>query len=83
MKRINLFAGVLFVLVGFCAGVGFNLLSTRIEAQGRPEPPPAALKSVEHDATLTGDGTPVAPLGIANGGVRTYNLPTAQSRLRS
>ena len=77
MKRINLLAGVLFVLVGFCAGVGFSLFSAKIEAQGRPEPPPMALKTVEHDATLTGDGTTVAPLGLANGAVTAPKLSAA------
>ncbi|OFV99761.1 MAG: hypothetical protein A3H28_07585 [Acidobacteria bacterium RIFCSPLOWO2_02_FULL_61_28] len=74
MKSINLFAGVLFVLVGFCAGVAFNFIPITTAAQGPPEPPPAALKSVAHDATLKGDGTPALPLGIANGGVGTVQL---------
>lgn len=46
MKRINLFAGVLFVLAGFCASVGFSLYSSNVQAQGRTDPP-AALKTVE------------------------------------
>ena len=74
MQSINLFTPVLFVLVGFCAGVAFNFVPINTAAQGVSEAPPAALKSVAHDATLAGDGTKTAPLGIANGGVRTAQL---------
>jgi hypothetical protein len=34
----------------------------------------AALSTIFHDATLTGNGTAVSPLGIANGGVGTNQL---------
>ena len=74
MKNINLFTGVLLALVGFCVGVAFNFGPMNTAAQGVSESPPAALKSVAHDATLAGDGTKTAPLGIANGGVRTPQL---------
>jgi len=74
MKRINLLAGVLFVLAGFCAGIGFNLLPVSTEAQGPPQDPPRPVMPVVHDDTLTGNGTRGMPLGIANGGVRTAQL---------
>lgn len=77
MKSINLFTGALLALVGFCAGVAFNVSPIGAIAQRAPETPPAALKSVAHDSTLTGDGTMTVPLGIASGGVRTGQLATA------
>lgn len=80
MKTWKLVSSILFVLLGFCAGVGLNFLpiSTTVRgAPGAPEPPPAALKSVSHDATLFGDGTTASPLGIANGGVSAPKLSAA------
>ena len=74
MKSLNRLTAVLFVLVGFCAGVAFNFIPITTAAQGPPETPPAALKSVAHDATLAGNGTTAAPLGIASAGVRTGQL---------
>ena len=80
MKTWNLVLGVLFVLLGFCAGVVLNVFPINTTVQGAPEPPatpPAALKSVAHNATLTGDGTTTTPLGIANGGVTAPKLSAA------
>jgi len=37
------------------------------------------IESVEHDATLTGDGTPSSPLGIADHGVTNAKISTAGS----
>ena len=74
MKTWKFLTGVLFVLLGFCAGIAINFSSLNATAQGPPQPPPAALKSVTHNATLTGDGTTTAPLGIASGGVGTGQL---------
>ena len=77
MKSWKLSTGILFVFVGFFAGVGFNFLPSNTivrAAPGAPDAPPAALKSVTHDATLKGDGTTTAPLGIASGGVGTGQL---------
>ena len=74
MKSWKLVTSALLVLLGFCAGVGLNFakMSATVQgASGPPEPPPAALKSVAHNATLAGDGTTTTPLGIANGGVGT------------
>ena len=77
MKTWNLVRGVLFVLVGFCAGVALNVFPIGTTVQGAPEPPvtpPAALKSVTHNATLAGDGTTTEPLGIASSGVGTGQI---------
>ena len=77
MKSWKLSSGILFVFLGFFAGVGFNFLhsnTTVRAAPGAPDAPPAALKSVTHDATLKGDGTTTAPLGIAHGGVGTGQI---------
>src|SRR5690348_9144637 len=53
MNKQNLVAAVVFV--GLC--------TVLLGAPGEPNP---ALKSVAHDATLLGDGTTNAPLGVAN-----------------
>jgi hypothetical protein len=34
------------------------------------------LQKVEHDSSLTGDGTSASPLGVANGGINTVHLAT-------
>ncbi|MBI3933409.1 MAG: hypothetical protein HY316_01875 [Acidobacteria bacterium] len=78
MKSGKLIASVLLILIGFCAGVGMNLLPVNTPlntiVRGAPGDPNPALKRVAHDATLAGDGTATAPLGIANGGVGTPQL---------
>ena len=74
IKSDKLFASVLLIFIGFCAGVGMNLLPLSAVVNGAPGDPNPALKSVAHDATLAGDGTSSAPLGIANGGVGTAQL---------
>src|SRR5689334_738549 len=63
MNKQNLVAAIVFV--GLC--------TVLLGAPGEPNP---ALKSVAHDATLTGDGTLASPLGVANpgsGGVRVVD----------
>ena len=74
MKKQNLLASVLFILAGVSAGVGLNFLPINTVVQGAPGDPNPALKSVAHDATLTGDGTESKLLGIATGGVATRHL---------
>lgn len=59
---------LLVALVGLFAAVG---------ASGPTDPPNSALKKVTHDATLTGDGTTTAPLGIANGAVTAPKIAAA------
>lgn len=74
IKSGKLVASVLLLLVGFCAGVGMNLLPVSRVVHGAPGDPNPALKRVEHDATLTGDGTASAPLVVADGGIGTAQL---------
>ena len=63
----NLVAAIVLVLVGLSAGVGLNLFPIQTVVHGAPGDPNPALKSVAHDSTLTGDGTPTAPLGVVGG----------------
>jgi hypothetical protein len=82
LKHGKLIASVLFILLGFCAGAGMNLLPRTFflmtgTVHGAPGDPNPALKSVAHDRTLAGDGTASAPLGIANGGVSAPKLSPA------
>ncbi|MBI4479699.1 MAG: hypothetical protein HY651_06720 [Acidobacteria bacterium] len=78
MNNGKLVASVLLILIGFCAGVGMNLLPIigpmTGTVQGAPGDPNPALKSVAHDATLAGDGTSSAPLGVANRGIPAPKL---------
>src|SRR5215475_5303750 len=61
---MNKFLIVEATVIGFC--------NIALGAPGEPNP---ALKSVAHDATLTGDGTLAAPLGVlnSNGGVHVVD----------
>jgi len=77
MKHGKLVASVLFILIGFCAGVGMNLFPISATVHGAPGDPNPALKSVAHDATLAGDGTVSAPLGVANGAISAPKLSAA------
>jgi hypothetical protein len=77
MRNWKLVTSISLVLGGFCAGVGLNLISPNFTvhgASGPSDPPPSALKTVTHNATLAGDGTTASPLGIANGGVGTVQI---------
>ncbi|MBI2818764.1 MAG: hypothetical protein HYX73_02190 [Acidobacteria bacterium] len=73
----KLIASVLLLLAGFSAGVGMNLLPMRAVVNSAPGDPNPALKSVEHDATLAGDGTASEPLGVANGAISAPKLSAA------
>jgi hypothetical protein len=77
MRIWNRFTGVLLILLGFCAGVALNLLPINTIVHGASDNSLPALKSVAHNATLAGDGTAAAPLGIANGGVTAPKLSTS------
>ena len=82
MKNSNALISIsLAVLGGFFIGiVSLNLYTPNIVALGASapsDPPNSALKSVTHNATLTGDGTTTAPLGIANGGVTAPKIAAA------
>src|SRR5262249_32312884 len=77
MKSWKIVGGGLLVLMGFCAGVGLNLLPIRSVVHSAPGDPNPALKSVTHDSTLSGNGTDSSPLGIANGGVSAVKLSTS------
>lgn len=73
----NLVASTILVLCGLCAGVGLSLLPIQTVVHGAPGEPNPALKHVEHDATLTGDGTASDPLAVANGANTVPKLSAA------
>ena len=77
MKTWKFVAGVLLVLAGFSAGVGWTVFSWSSTVHGATGDPNPALKSVAHDATLSGDGTVVSPIEVANGGVTAPKLSTS------
>ena len=78
MKVWKIASSVLLILLGFTAGVA---LRTSPSVKAADPTPPKPLTSVAHDATLNGDGTTGAPLGLANGAVSVAKL--SPSRLPS